>query len=152
MSGALLEVHDLKTFFYRRGRFGVLRTDDYVAAVDGVDVSVGEGETLGIVGESGCGKTTLGRTILRLLPATSGSVRYRGEEILRLSAAAVRAKRREMQMIFQDLGAALNPKMRIYRRFHPRRRLRRGREGGGRSLHPHSTPPPRTRECGWRDS
>ena len=110
MSGALLEVRDLKTFIYRRGRFGVLRSDDYVAAVD---LSVGEGETLGIVGESGCGKTTLGRTILRLLPATSGSVRYRGEELLRLSPAAVRAKRREMQMIFQDLDAALNPKMRV---------------------------------------
>jgi len=73
---------------------------------------VGEGET-GIVGESGCGKTTLGRTILRLLPATSGSVRYRGEEILGLSPSAFRAKRREMQMIFQDLDAALNPKMRV---------------------------------------
>jgi oligopeptide/dipeptide ABC transporter ATP-binding protein len=112
-SAPLLEVLDLKTFFYRRGRFGVVRTDDYVAAVDGVSFSVREGETLGIVGESGCGKTTLGRTILRLAPATSGSVRYRGEEVLSLSGGALRAKRREMQMIFQDLDAALNPKMRV---------------------------------------
>jgi ABC-type glutathione transport system ATPase component len=110
---ALLEVSDLKTFFHRRGAFGLPRADDYVPAVDGVSLGVGEGETLGIVGESGCGKTTLGRTILRLVPATSGSVRYRGEEILGLSASAFRAKRREMQMIFQDLDAALNPKMRI---------------------------------------
>src|SRR5262249_14459169 len=104
----LLEVRDLKTFFYRRGRFGVLRPDDYVAAVDGVSLSVQEGETLGIVGESGCGKTTLGRTILRLLPATSGAVHFRGEDLLRLTGHALRAKRREMQMIFQALDAALN--------------------------------------------
>ena len=113
MSEALLEVQDLKTFFYRRGRFGVVKLDDYVAAVDGVSFAVAEGEALGIVGESGCGKTTLGRTILRLAKATAGSVRYRGEEVLHLSGAALRAKRREMQMIFQDLDAALNPKMRV---------------------------------------
>ncbi|HKC11082.1 MAG TPA: oligopeptide/dipeptide ABC transporter ATP-binding protein [Vicinamibacteria bacterium] len=110
---ALLEVRDLRTFFYRRGRFGVVRPDDYVAAVDGVSFGVQEGESLGIVGESGCGKTTLGRTVLRVIPATSGSVRYRGEEILGLGGAALRAKRRDMQMIFQDLDAALNPKMRV---------------------------------------
>ena len=109
----LLEVRDLRTYFYRRGRFGLVRPDDYVAAVDGVSFEVREGETLGIVGESGCGKTTLGRTILRLAPATSGSVRYRGEDVLALRGAALRAKRREMQMIFQDLDAALNPKMRV---------------------------------------
>lgn len=112
-AGPMLEVHDLKTFFYRRGRFGVVRLDDYVAAVDGVSFSVEEGETLGIVGESGCGKTTLGRTILSLVPATLGSVRYRGEDILGLKGPALRQTRRELQMIFQDLDAALNPKMRI---------------------------------------
>lgn len=111
--GALLDVRDVRTLFFRRGAFGVLRADDYVAAVDGVSFSVAAGETLGIVGESGCGKTTLGRTILRLVRATSGSVLYRGEEILGLAPAAFRAKRREMQMIFQDLDAALNPKMRV---------------------------------------
>ena len=110
---ALLEVQDLKTFFYRRGPFGIVRHDDYVAAVDGVSFTLAEGETLGVVGESGCGKTTLGRTILRLQPATSGSVRYRGEDVLALSGEALRQKRREMQMIFQDLDAALNPKMRV---------------------------------------
>ena len=110
---ALLEVQELRTLFFRRGPFGIVRRDDYVAAVDGVSFGVAEGETLGIVGESGCGKTTLGRTILRLQPATSGSVRYRGEDLLALSGGALRKKRREMQMIFQDLDAALNPKMRV---------------------------------------
>ncbi len=112
-NGALLEVRDLKTYFYRRGRFGVIRRDDYVPAVDGVSFTVQAGETLGIVGESGCGKTTLGRTILRLTPATSGSVLYEGEELLELASSDLRDKRREMQMIFQDLDAALNPKMKV---------------------------------------
>lgn len=110
---ALLEVRDLRTWFYRRGAFGTLRARDYVPAVDGVSFRVYPAETLGIVGESGCGKTTLGRTLLRLVAATSGSVRYRGEELLELPAAKMRAKRKEIQMIFQDLDAALNPKMRV---------------------------------------
>ena len=110
---ALLEVRELRTYFHRRGLFGALKPDDYVAAVDGVSLTVREGQTLGIVGESGCGKTTLGRTLLRLVPATSGSVRYRGEELLDLSPAAMRARRREIQMIFQDLDAALNPAMSV---------------------------------------
>lgn len=109
----LLEVRDLRTLFFRRGRFGGVRADDYVAAVDGVSLTLGEGETLGVVGESGCGKTTLGRTILRLVRATSGSVHYRGEDLLALTATEMRARRRELQMIFQDLDAALNPKMRV---------------------------------------
>ncbi len=109
----LLEVRDLKTYFFRRGPFGLVRREDYVAAVDGVSFAVAEGETLGVVGESGCGKTTLGRTILRLQPATSGSVRYLGEDLLALAGLALRRKRREMQMIFQDLDAALDPKMRV---------------------------------------
>jgi peptide/nickel transport system ATP-binding protein/oligopeptide transport system ATP-binding protein len=113
VAGPFLEVSDLRTYFYRRGPFGIVRAHDYVAAVDRVSFALGEGETLGVVGESGCGKTTLGRTVLRLQAATSGSVRYRGEEILRLPAGEFRNKRREMQMIFQDLDAALNPKMRV---------------------------------------
>jgi oligopeptide/dipeptide ABC transporter ATP-binding protein len=113
VSERLLEVRDLKTYFHRRGAFGLVRPDDYVAALDGVSFDVHEGETLGIVGESGCGKTTLGRTIVRLARATSGSVRYRGEDILGLSGRDLRAKRRDLQMIFQELDAALNPKMRV---------------------------------------
>lgn len=112
-SGPLLEVRDLRTYFHRRGPFGIVRANDYVAAVDGVDFALAEGETLGIVGESGCGKTTLGRTVLRLQRATSGSVRYRGEDVLALPPREFRRRRREMQMIFQDLDAALNPKMRV---------------------------------------
>jgi oligopeptide/dipeptide ABC transporter ATP-binding protein len=109
----ILEVRDLRTLFFRRGRFGALRAHDYVAAVDGVSFNVSQGECLGIVGESGCGKTTLGRTILRLVPATAGSVRYRGQDLLALRGAALRKRRPEIQMIFQDLDAALNPKMRV---------------------------------------
>jgi oligopeptide/dipeptide ABC transporter ATP-binding protein len=135
---ALLEVRDLRTVFQRRGPFGIVRAEDAVAAVDGVSFELAEAETLGIVGESGCGKTTLGRTILGLVRATSGSVRYRGEELVGLSAAAFRAKRREMQMVFQDLDAALNPKMRVgellaealtlHRRLSPEEVLRRSVE------------------------
>jgi len=112
-SAPLLEVEDLCTYFYRRGRFGTIRARDYVAAVDGVSFDVRAGETLGIVGESGCGKTTLGRTLLRLVPATSGCVRYAGRDLLALPAREMRALRREIQMVFQDLDAALNPKMRV---------------------------------------
>ena len=111
--GVLLEVRDLKTYFYRRGRFGVVRREDYVPAVDGVSFHLREGETLCLVGESGCGKTTLGRTLLRLAPATSGEVHYKGENLLKLPPSAMRRKRRELQMIFQDLDAALNPKMTV---------------------------------------
>ncbi len=110
---ALLHVRDLRTVFTRRRAFGLVRSQDALAAVDGVSLEVDEGETLGVVGESGCGKTTLGRTILRLIPATAGSVRYAGEELLTLSAQALRERRHELQMIFQDLDAALNPKMRV---------------------------------------
>jgi oligopeptide/dipeptide ABC transporter ATP-binding protein len=110
---ALLQVRDLRTVFVRRRALGLVRSQDALAAVDGVHLDVSEGETLGVVGESGCGKTTLGRTILRLIPATSGSVRYAGQELLTLPARTLRRKRHELQMIFQDLDAALNPKMRV---------------------------------------
>jgi oligopeptide/dipeptide ABC transporter ATP-binding protein len=113
VNDSILEVRDLKTYFYRRGRFGTLRRDDYVPAVDGVSFSVRSGETLGIVGESGCGKTTLGRTILRLVPATSGSVTFEGSNLLEIDGSSMRERRRDLQMIFQDLDAALNPKMTV---------------------------------------
>jgi len=111
-AGPLLEVRDLRTWFYRRGRWGA-RSHDYVPAVDGVSFELREGETLGIVGESGSGKTTLGRTILGLTRASGGSVRYRGREMVGMPVRELRAVRREMQMIFQDLDAALNPKMTV---------------------------------------
>jgi oligopeptide transport system ATP-binding protein len=84
-----------------------------VRAVDGVSFAIEAGETLGLVGESGCGKSTLCRTILQLLDPTSGSVRFEGEELVGAGARRMRAKRAEMQMIFQDPFASLNPRKRI---------------------------------------
>lgn len=108
----LLQVIDLKTHFPIRA--GVLqRTTGYVKAVDGVSFHIKEGETLGLVGESGCGKTTVGRTILRLIPPTSGRVLYRGESVFDQPAREMRRLRQEMQIIFQDPGGSLNPRMRV---------------------------------------
>jgi ABC-type oligopeptide transport system ATPase subunit len=86
-----------------------------VIAVNGVDLDIYPGETLGIVGESGSGKSTLGRLLLRLLEPTGGSVRFAGRDLATLSAAQLRAMRREMQIIFQDPYASLNPRMRVGR-------------------------------------
>ena len=107
MSELLLEGHDLVK------HFPVRRSSDVVHAVDGVSVEVRRGETLGIVGESGCGKSTLGRMLVRLHEPTSGSVRFGGDDITRLSRRQLRPFRREMQMIFQDPYASLNPRKRV---------------------------------------
>jgi oligopeptide transport system ATP-binding protein len=109
----LLEVTDLvKHFPVKRGLL-FDRAVDQVRAVDGVSFSVGKGETLGLVGESGSGKSTLSRTVLQLLKPTSGSVRFEGREIAGLSRRQMRPLRREMQMIFQDPYASLNPRKRV---------------------------------------
>ena len=115
MTSALLEVSELsKHFESRRGLASMLtgkgRT---IPAVDGVSFYLRENETVGLVGESGCGKTTIGRTVLRLTDPTAGRIVFGGRDITRLDRAEMRPLRREMQMIFQDLDAGLNPKMRV---------------------------------------
>lgn len=105
MSENLIEVRNLKKYF--RVSEGELH------AVDDVSFSIGKGETLGLVGESGCGKSTIGRVILRLIPHTSGEVVYDGENILEYGEEKMRAMRRSMQMIFQDPYSSLNPRKTI---------------------------------------
>jgi oligopeptide transport system ATP-binding protein len=109
---ALLEVKNLKVHFpVKRGMFRAAR--EWVKAVDGVDFSIAPGETLGLVGESGCGKTTLGRTIVRLVAPTEGGISLEGIEITQLNGSALRAQRRKLQMIFQDPYGSLNPRMTV---------------------------------------
>jgi oligopeptide transport system ATP-binding protein len=108
----VVEVRDLRTYFpIRKGIFST--TVGHVKAVDGVSFSVAEGKTLGLVGESGCGKTTVGRSLLRLIPLTSGEVRYRGTDFLSPHGEELRKLRRRMQIIFQDPVSSLNPRMTV---------------------------------------
>ncbi len=112
-SGALLEVTDLVKHFPIKSGLLVDRTVDYVRAVDGISFEVRKGETLGLVGESGSGKSTACRAVLQLLEPTSGSVKFEGQEIAGLGRRELRPLRREMQMIFQDPYASLNPRKRV---------------------------------------
>lgn len=108
----LLSVKNLKTWFpIRRGLFQ--HTVGYVQAVDDVSFDLKAGETLGLVGESGCGKTTTGRTLLRLIPATSGEVRFDGKDVLKMPETEMKPLRRDMQIVFQDPYGSMNPRMTI---------------------------------------
>jgi oligopeptide transport system ATP-binding protein len=113
MSAPLLEVTDLVKHFPIKSGIIVDREVATVKAVDGVSLTIGEGETLGLVGESGCGKSTLSRAIMQLTTPTSGSVRFAGEELVGRSRRTMRPLRRQIQMIFQDPYASLNPRKRV---------------------------------------
>jgi peptide/nickel transport system ATP-binding protein len=111
-SKPLLEVKNLQTWFpVKKGLFGKVR--EVVKAVDEVSFEVFKGETLGLVGESGCGKTTLGRSILRLIEPTGGSLMYNGEDIRKFDNRQLRGFRKHMQLVFQDPYSSLNPRMTI---------------------------------------
>ena len=137
VSGApLVEIRDLVKHFPIHG--GVLqRTVNYVKAVDGVSFTIRKGETLGLVGESGCGKTTVGRVLLRLLDATSGAIIFDGKDITTLSGRALKPYRRRMQIIFQDPYASLDPRTPIGESI-----------GEGRRLHGRGNGPERRRKIG----
>jgi oligopeptide/dipeptide ABC transporter ATP-binding protein len=108
----LIEVRDLKKHFpVRKGVFS--RVAAHVKAVDGVSFHINEGETLGLVGESGCGKTTTGRTLLRLQEPTAGTIRFDGQDVLQARGGALRGLRRNMQIVFQDPYGSLNPRMTV---------------------------------------
>jgi len=108
----ILRVENLKMYFpIKRGV--IQRTTGYVHAVDGVSFEVHAGETLGLVGESGCGKTTTGRTIVQLYKATEGSVTFEGKDLTKMHGEELRKMRRKIQMIFQDPYASLNPRMSV---------------------------------------
>jgi oligopeptide transport system ATP-binding protein len=111
-AGPLLSVRDLNMHFPVKS--GLLqRTTGWVKAIDGVSFDIARGETLGLVGESGCGKTTVGRTVLRLIPATSGKVRFLDQDVFGASSPELKALRKKMQIVFQDPAGSMNPRMRV---------------------------------------
>ncbi|MBP1926633.1 oligopeptide/dipeptide ABC transporter ATP-binding protein [Sedimentibacter acidaminivorans] len=112
MNNVLLEVENLKTYFPVKG--GVLKkTTGYVHAVDDISFKVNKQETFALVGESGCGKSTTGRSLLRVIEPTSGKITFRNEDVIRLSKEEMRKKRKDMQLIFQNPYSSLNPRMTV---------------------------------------
>src|SRR5215472_2424142 len=114
MSAPLIEIRDLTKVYPRASGLLSLKHFEGTRAVDSVSLDIFAGETLGLVGESGCGKTTLGRMLLRLIEPTSGSIRFAGEDVLAASIPELRRLRRDMQIVFQDPFASLNPRMTIF--------------------------------------
>ena len=114
MSSPILQLHDVKTHFPVESGFLLRRQTGVVKAVDGVSLGVQRGEVLGLVGESGCGKSTLARTILQLIPTTAGTVILEGRNLTAASAPELLAARRDLQMVFQDPFASLNPRMTVF--------------------------------------
>ncbi|MFF4651346.1 ATP-binding cassette domain-containing protein, partial [Streptomyces sp. NPDC001380] len=113
MAEPILEVRDLVKHFPLTQGILLKKQVGAVKAVDGVSFTLHQGETLGIVGESGCGKSTLAKVLMNLERATSGQVLYKGEDIARLSGRALKAVRRNIQMVFQDPYTSLNPRMTV---------------------------------------
>ncbi len=108
----IIEANDIKEYFpIRKGIFSTVK--DYVKAVDDVNLYIKKGETFGLVGESGCGKTTLGRTLIQLIPPTSGTVCFMGKNLSDISKSELRKLRLHMQIVFQDPSSSLNPRMTV---------------------------------------
>ena len=114
MNDPILELRDIKTHFAVRQGFLSRKQTCTIKAVDGVSLSVGRGEVLGLVGESGCGKSTLARTVMQLLPTTDGSVILEGKNLTQSTTSAMHDIRRDLQMVFQDPYASLNPRMTVF--------------------------------------
>lgn len=114
MPDSLLELRDVQTHFPVESGFLLRKQTGTVKAVDGVSLTLARGEVVGLVGESGCGKSTLARTIMQLVPTTGGSVILAGKNLTLASAAEVKTARRQMQMVFQDPFASLNPRMTVF--------------------------------------
>ena len=112
-TGPMLQVTDLVKHFTVKSNQGIRSVKRTVQAVSGVSFSVDAGQTLGLVGESGCGKTTVGRSVLRLVEPTGGTVRFAGQDVRATHGAALRALRRRMQVVFQDPYGSLNPRMTV---------------------------------------